>query len=183
MDPVSLVARPFSRPRRAALFASLCGLMLAGCAAAPPPPGYGPPPGYAPPSYTPPAGYAPPSGYGAPAGYNPGPAAYAPAPTRSFTRAQFVAMFRRMAERRGGDPERAAGVANRRFDMIDTDHDGIIQPYELQAWRAAHGRQAGQQPPPGGQGTYQAPPQGAYPGPGSYQGAPPQQWQSPPPQE
>jgi hypothetical protein len=47
-----------------------------------------------------------------------------------------------MALRMGRDPERAAAMAARRFDLMDTNHDGILEPEERAAWRAAHGRGA-----------------------------------------
>jgi hypothetical protein len=152
-----------------------------------PSPGYGAPPsGYgAPPSGygAPPSGYgAPPSGYGAPSpGYGaprsgyaaPGPAAMAaPMPAAGWTRAQYIERFRQVALNRGRDPEQAAAFAARRFDMIDTNRNGVIDPGELQAFRAAHGGMMAQgpgQPSPGG-------PPGAMPP----QGGAPDQWQPPP---
>ena len=50
--------------------------------------------------------------------------------------------------------------------MIDIDHNGIIEPAEMQAWRAAH--------PPGGR-AQGAPPPGYGYGPPSPSGSPYQQ--------
>jgi hypothetical protein len=152
-----------------------------------PPPGYGAPSGYraSPSGYgapssgygAPSSGYgAPPSGYAAPpSGYGaPGPAAMAATgPAAGWTRAQYVDYFRQIALNRGRDPARAADFAARRFDTIDTNHNGVIDPGELRAFRAAHGGMIAQgpgQPSPGG-------PPGAMPP----QGGAPDQWQPPPP--
>jgi hypothetical protein len=150
-----------------------------------PPPGYAPQaaPGYAPPGYAPSAaaypGYAaqPPAYMAQPPAYGAQPPAYAaqPAyaapgayreqrayggPAAGVSRDTFIAHRREVAMRKGRDPERAAAIAARRFDRMDTDHDGILTRDERQAWRAAHGHygssgqgqgqgqgQAWQQPP------------------------------------
>ncbi len=51
------------------------------------------------------------------------------------------------APRRGGDitrdqyVERAKQNAERRFDRMDADHDGVLTAEERRAWRDAHRRQ------------------------------------------
>jgi hypothetical protein len=55
----------------------------------------------------------------------------APAPPGAMTREQFV--------------QRAADMAGRRFDEIDTSHAGVITRDQLRAWRQAH---AGRATPP-----------------------------------
>jgi hypothetical protein len=122
-------------------------------------PDYGPPPAYgsAPdygsaPSYGPSSAYGSAPDYGSAPGYGPPPAygsapGYGPPPTYGgpaggVTRDVFIARRRRMALRMGRDPERAAAMAARQFDLMDTDHDGILEPEERAAWRAAHGRGA-----------------------------------------
>lgn len=112
-------------------------------------------------------------GRGAAAYGGPGEGAYAEgAPGAGITRPQYVEMVRRRATRLGRDPERAAQMAERRFDMIDTNHDGLIEPQERAAWRAAHAGQAQwRQPPAGGgyrggaqaQGGYEDEPPGEAP--------------------
>ena len=42
--------------------------------------------------------------------------------------------------------ERAAKAAAKRFDAMDTDHDGILTPAEVAAYRAAHSRKKPPQP-------------------------------------
>ena len=104
------------------------------------------------PSYAPEPSYAPRGGYTAPAG-----AAYAPpggAPAygavpygmrgRAVTRAEFIERHQQRAATMGKDPAHVAERASRRFDMMDTDRDGVLQPEERAAWRATHpGRQGG----------------------------------------
>ncbi len=101
------------------------------------PPGYGegagPPPSYGPPAPSAPPSYGPPPSYGR---------------VHGITRRQFITRARRRAINHGRDPDRAAMFAERRFDRIDTDHNGIIEPYEMRAWRAARGRYGA----PGGAG-------------------------------
>ena len=53
---------------------------------------------------------------------------------RPITRDQFV--------------QRAAEMAGRRFDEIDTSHAGVITRDQIRAWRQAHGAPAGAQPAP-----------------------------------
>jgi len=66
----------------------------------------------------------------APATPSPPPAA-APAPAPSgITRDDYIAKARDAAEKR----------AATRFDAMDTDHDGILTPDEIAAYRAAHPR-------------------------------------------
>jgi hypothetical protein len=152
------------RPRLAAAGIALCSaLAVAGCvyppppeAVYPPPPGAAPPPGYAPPA-APAAGYAPGAAYPAQGSAYAAPAAYGSrqaygGPAAGIPRDAFVARWREIALRKGRDPERAAALAARRFERMDTDHDGILQPEERAAWQAARGRegasgQTWQQPP------------------------------------
>lgn len=151
------------------------------------PPGYayqGPPPGYqgAPPYQGGPAAYqGPPPGYG-----GPGPAAGAGPMAGPITRAQFLERARNWALRTGHDPERVAAAASRRFEVMDSNHDGMLEPAERAAWRAAHpglaqAQQRGSQPPTQGsgaigpQGQWQPPP-GRGPGAAGPQGP----WQAPP---
>jgi hypothetical protein len=65
----------------------------------------------------------PPSGSPAPAMGRP----------RGVTRDQFV--------------QRATQNAGRRFDEMDTNHDGILERSEVQAWRQAHATGAAANPP------------------------------------
>lgn len=59
------------------------------------------------------------------------PVATAPAPTpQGITRDDYIAKARDAAEKR----------AATRFDAMDTDHDGILTPDEIAAYRAAHPR-------------------------------------------
>ena len=103
--------------------------------------GYGPPPGE---GYgSPGGGYGPPPGGGG-YGYG-GPAAegYGPPPGGGYggqgmTREEFIARARHRAVVHGRDPELAARHAARRFVRIDTDHNGVIERPEMEAWRAAH---------------------------------------------
>jgi hypothetical protein len=66
-----------------------------------------------------------------------------PAPSRagSLTREQFI----QRAE------ERAARRAGAQFDRMDADHDGVLEPAEIRAWRTQHPRgprsQSDQSPP------------------------------------
>ena len=69
--------------------------------------------------------------------------AASPTPSRSggLTREQFI----QRAE------ERAARRAGAQFDRMDADHDGVLEPAEIRAWRTQHPRGAGSQsdqPPP-----------------------------------
>jgi uncharacterized protein YciI len=60
--------------------------------------------------------------------------AASPAPARSgsLTREQYI----QRAE------ERAARRAAAQFDAMDFDHDGVLEPAEIRAWRSAHPRGA-----------------------------------------
>jgi hypothetical protein len=74
-------------------------------------------------------------------------------PERGLTKEQFIERRRQAAIRQGKNPEQAAAMAPRLFDMIDTNHDGIIDRAEIAAFRAAHpgiGGGPGGAPPPGG---------------------------------
>src|SRR5208282_1227468 len=69
--------------------------------------------------------------------------AASPAPSRSgaLTREQFIQRAEERAARRGGA----------QFDRMDADHDGVLEPAEIRAWRSQHPRGAGSQsdqPPP-----------------------------------
>jgi hypothetical protein len=57
----------------------------------------------------------------------------APSPSSGFTREQFI----QRAE------QRAARRAAAQFDRMDTDHDGVLEPAEMQAWRSEHPRGGG----------------------------------------
>ena len=59
-------------------------------------------------------------------------ATYAQSAPRGITRDEFV--------------QRAAEMAGRRFDEIDTSHAGVITRDQLRAWRQAHATQPGAQP-------------------------------------
>jgi hypothetical protein len=63
--------------------------------------------------------------------------AASPTPSRSgsLTREQFI----QRAE------ERAARRAAAQFDRMDADHDGVLEPAEIRAWRSQHPRGAGSQ--------------------------------------
>jgi hypothetical protein len=41
--------------------------------------------------------------------------------------------------------ERAARRAGAQFDRMDADHDGVLEPAEIRAWRTQHPRGAGSQ--------------------------------------
>jgi hypothetical protein len=69
-------------------------------------------------------------------------ASLAPSRSGSLTREQFI----QRAE------ERAARRAGAQFDRMDTDHDGVLEPAEIRAWRTQHPRGAGSQ-------SEQSPPQ------------------------
>lgn len=62
----------------------------------------------------------------------------APEPPRSggITREQFIQRAQ----------ERAARRAAAQFDRIDTDHDGVLEPAEMRAWRTQHPRGGGSRP-------------------------------------
>ncbi len=60
-----------------------------------------------------------------------------PGHPRGMTREEFI--------------QQAVRFANRRFDMMDTNHDGILTMQERRAWRMAHG--GGGQGGPGGPGN------------------------------
>ena len=64
-------------------------------------------------------------------------AAEKPVPSRAggISRDQYI---RRVQERAG---RRAAA----QFDQMDADHDGILQPAEIRAWRSQHPRRASAQ--------------------------------------
>src|SRR5271168_373394 len=73
----------------------------------------------------------------------PSAAAATQAPSRSggLTRDQYI----QRAE------ERAARRAGAQFDRMDADHNGVLEPAEIRAWRSQHPRGAGSQsdqPPP-----------------------------------
>jgi hypothetical protein len=63
-----------------------------------------------------------------------GATAASPGPPHSggFTREQFI----QRAE------DRAARRAAAQFDAMDADHDGVLEPAEIRAWRSAHPRGA-----------------------------------------
>jgi hypothetical protein len=42
--------------------------------------------------------------------------------------------------------ERAGRRAAAQFDQMDTDHDGVLQPAEIRAWRSQHARRGRTQP-------------------------------------
>jgi hypothetical protein len=44
--------------------------------------------------------------------------------------------------------ERAARRAAAQFDRIDTDHDGVLEPTEVRAWRSQRSRNAASRPDP-----------------------------------
>jgi phage terminase small subunit len=60
-------------------------------------------------------------------------AASAPSSSGSLTREQFI----ERAE------QRAARRAAAQFDRMDTDHNGVLDPAEMRAWRSQHSRGAG----------------------------------------
>jgi hypothetical protein len=62
----------------------------------------------------------------------------APSPSNGLTREQFI----QRAE------QRAARRAAAQFDRMDTDHDGVLQPAEIQAWRSEHPRGGVPRPDP-----------------------------------
>jgi hypothetical protein len=61
-----------------------------------------------------------------------------PAPVRSagFTREQYIQRAQ----------ERAARRAGAQFDAMDADHDGVLEPGEIRAWRTQHPRGAAARP-------------------------------------
>jgi len=63
--------------------------------------------------------------------------AASPAPSGSggLTREQYI----QRAE------ERAARRAGAQFDRMDADHNGVLEPAEIRAWRSQHPRGAGSQ--------------------------------------
>src|SRR6516165_4604511 len=73
-----------------------------------------------------------------------GATAASPAPPRlgGLTREQYIQRAQ----------ERAARRAGAQFDAMDFDHDGVLEPAEIRAWRSAHPRGAAAQ-------TDQSPPQ------------------------
>jgi len=56
-----------------------------------------------------------------------------PAPAGNLTREQYIQRAEQRAARRAGA----------RFDRMDTDHDGVLEPAERQAWRGQHQRGTG----------------------------------------
>jgi hypothetical protein len=44
--------------------------------------------------------------------------------------------------------DRAARRAAAQFDLMDTDHDGVLEPSEVRAWRSQHARNAASRPDP-----------------------------------
>jgi hypothetical protein len=69
---------------------------------------------------------------------NADPAASAPEPSRSsgITREQFIQRAQ----------DRAARRAAAQFDRIDTDHDGVLNPAEMRAWRSHRARGGASRP-------------------------------------
>lgn len=68
---------------------------------------------------------------------SPPPAAAAPAPApQGITRDDYIAKAR----------EAAAKRAATRFDAMDADHDGVLTPDEIAAYRAAHPRHTKTEP-------------------------------------
>jgi hypothetical protein len=73
----------------------------------------------------------------------------APAPTTTGPPASAAA-----APRRGGDitreqyVERAKRAAERRFERMDADHNGVLTAQERRVWREAHHRHRRAAPPP-----------------------------------
>ena len=65
-------------------------------------------------------------------------AAAAPEPSRpgGMTREQFIQRAQ----------DRAARRAAALFDRIDTDHNGVLDPAEMRAWRSQHPRGAASRP-------------------------------------
>jgi hypothetical protein len=65
-------------------------------------------------------------------------AAAAPEPSRpgGITREQFIQRAQ----------DRAARRAAAQFDRIDTDHNGVLEPAEMRAWRSQHPRGGGSRP-------------------------------------
>ena len=126
--------------------------------------GYGPPSAAANPTAGPAPGLGTPQAYGEPQSYG-APQAYGPpGGGRGVTREQFIERHVRRATAKGRDPERAAAVAARRFERMDVDHNGIIEPQERAAWRATHrGARAA------GAGGYQEGPQGGEAEPPAYE--------------
>src|SRR5215469_18931855 len=59
-------------------------------------------------------------------------ASLAPARSGSLTREQYIERAQ----------ERAARRAAAQFDAMDFDHDGVLDPAEIRAWRSAHPRGA-----------------------------------------
>jgi hypothetical protein len=55
---------------------------------------------------------------------------------RSITRQQYVDRAQ----------ERAGQHAASRFDQMDANHDGVLDPAEIRAWRSEHPRRAAAQP-------------------------------------
>ena len=53
-------------------------------------------------------------------------------PTSGITRDQFIQRAK----------DRSAQRAAARFDQMDTDHDGVLEPAERSAWRSQHLRSA-----------------------------------------
>jgi hypothetical protein len=90
-------------------------------------------------------GQSPPVGSATPASPPPAAAGGAPAaapdtanaPPGSITRDQYIQDAQ----------QRAARAAATRFDEMDTNHDGIVTPDEMKAYRAAHSRHSSTAPP------------------------------------
>jgi hypothetical protein len=65
-------------------------------------------------------------------------AAAAPEPSRlgGITKEQFIQRAQ----------DRAARRAAAQFDRMDTNHDGVLEPAEMRAWRSQHARNAASRP-------------------------------------
>jgi hypothetical protein len=71
-----------------------------------------------------------------------------------ITRDEYIEKARQRAVARGRDPDRAARWAARRFDQMDTNHDGVLDRAERAAWRQSHpGHRHGGGTQYGGQGN------------------------------
>jgi hypothetical protein len=65
------------------------------------------------------------------------------APAASSARARSGGFTREQYIQRAQD--RAARRAAAQFDAMDADHDGVLEPAEIRAWRSAHPRGAAAQ--------------------------------------
>lgn len=57
---------------------------------------------------------------------------------RGMTKAQFIERQQQKAMQQGQNPDQAAARAAQIFDMIDTNHDGVMTRTEVAAFKAAH---------------------------------------------